>query len=394
VNDGRERTRKFALLLRRANHALRNGLRQSGVSSRDHNECAAIIERCYNAAGQRVQKIIGNTTYSYFYDLSGKVVAEWYGTPGGYNGWGKGYVYLGGQLVAQYADSTTHFVHKDHLGSTRLLTKLDQSVQETLDFLPYGEQLNSTSTTSHKFTGKERDAESNLDFFIARYYSSQFGRFLSPDEFTGGPVDAFSASDPLPPSPLPYADITNPQSLNKYTYTWNNPLRYTDPDGHFIDTILDVVFIAHDLVELAKNPNQENVTALALDTASAFIPFASGLGKGYKAAKALERAKQLEKAVELGKEGEKAAGIIKNTKHVDSLTNTAKFRVPDEMTKAGIREVKNVKELSLTNQIKDLLLASRKAKKKLTIVIRKDTKLSKPLQELVDKGQIKIEYLK
>jgi RHS repeat-associated protein len=267
-------------------------------------------------------------------------------------------------------------------------------VQETLDFLPYGEQLNSTSTTCHKFTGKERDAESNLDFFIARYYSSQFGRFLSPDEFTGGPVDAFSASDPLPPSPLPYADITNPQSLNKYTYTWNNPLRYTDPDGHFIDTILDVVFIAHDLVELAKNPNQENVTALALDTASAFIPFASGLGKGYKAAKALERAKQLEKAVELGKEGEKAAGIIKNTKHVDSLTNTAKFRVPDEMTKAGIREVKNVKELSLTNQIKDLLLASRKAKKKLTIVIRKDTKLSKPLQELVDKGQIKIEYLK
>jgi len=62
--------------------------------------------------------------------------------------------------------------------------------------------------------------------------ASTQGRFLSPDEFTGGPVDAFSASDPLPPGPLPYADITNPQSLNKYAYTYNNPLKYVDPDGH------------------------------------------------------------------------------------------------------------------------------------------------------------------
>ena len=45
-------------------------------------------------------------------------------------------------------------------------------------------------------------------------------------------MDAFSSNDPLPPGPLPYADITNPQSLNKYAYTFNNPLRYTDPNGH------------------------------------------------------------------------------------------------------------------------------------------------------------------
>jgi RHS repeat-associated protein len=81
-------------------------------------------------------------------------------------------------------------------------------------------------------TGKERDTESSLDYFVARYYTSAHGRFLSPDEFSGGPVDAFSANDPLPPGPLPYADITNPQSLNKYAYTYSNPLRYTDPTGH------------------------------------------------------------------------------------------------------------------------------------------------------------------
>jgi RHS repeat-associated protein len=144
----------------------------------------------------------------FIYDLNGNVVAEMQGTT-----WTKGYVYLCGQLVAQYADSTTHFVHKDHLGSTRLLTKVDQSVQETLDFLPYGEQLNSTSTTCHKFTGKERDAESGLDYFGARYDSSSRGRFMSADPSMESVV------------------LRNPQSWNRYTYTLNNPLRYIDPNG-------------------------------------------------------------------------------------------------------------------------------------------------------------------
>jgi len=61
---------------------------------------------------------------------------------------------------------------------------------------------------------------------------------MQPDDFPGGPVDAFSSNDPAPPGPLPYAPITNPQALNKFAYTYNNPLRYTDPDGH---SALDVV---------------------------------------------------------------------------------------------------------------------------------------------------------
>jgi RHS repeat-associated protein len=50
----------------------------------------------------------------------------------------------------------------------------------------------------YKFTGKERDSETGLDYFEARYYSSSMGRFMQPDEFAGGPVDVF---DPSPPTP-------------------------------------------------------------------------------------------------------------------------------------------------------------------------------------------------
>jgi RHS repeat-associated protein len=90
-----------------------------------------------------------------------------------------------------------------------------------------------------RFTGKQRDkfgdgTATGLDYFLARYYSAAQGRFTSPDEWAGGLVDPFTGGQVEPPGPLPYADIGNPQSLNKYAYVLNNPLRYTDPDGHCI----------------------------------------------------------------------------------------------------------------------------------------------------------------
>lgn len=73
--------------------------------------------------------------------------------------------------------------------------------------------------TAHKFTGKERDAESGLDMFGARYYGSSLGRFMTPD-WAEKPID------------VPYADFGNPQSLNLYSYVKNNPTTTRDLDGH------------------------------------------------------------------------------------------------------------------------------------------------------------------
>jgi RHS repeat-associated protein len=67
---------------------------------------------------------------------------------------------------------------------------------------------------AHKFTAKERDPESNLDNFGARYFSSQMGRFMSAD-----------------PSGVAFSNPANPQSWNLYSYVQNNPLSAVDPDG-------------------------------------------------------------------------------------------------------------------------------------------------------------------
>ena len=73
--------------------------------------------------------------------------------------------------------------------------------------------------TASRYTGKERDTESGLDYFGARYYASNMGRFMSPD---------WAAQA----QPVPYASLGNPQTLNLYSYMHNNPLGGVDPDGH------------------------------------------------------------------------------------------------------------------------------------------------------------------
>lgn len=89
------------------------------------------------------------------------------------------------------------------------------------DFYPFGGErdINSSCAQNYKFEGKERDAETNNDDFGARYYSSRLGRWLSAD---------WSAA----PAPVPYANLTNPQTLNLYAMVSDNPESFADLDGH------------------------------------------------------------------------------------------------------------------------------------------------------------------
>jgi len=119
--------------------------------------------------------------------------------------------------------TSTYYYAEDFLGSSRTMVQHGAtSPCFDADFLPFGREKDAVATCTqndYKFEGKERDTETGNDDFGARYYSSNFGRWLSPD---------WSSI----PAPVPYANLTNPQTLNLYAMVQDNPESSPDLDGH------------------------------------------------------------------------------------------------------------------------------------------------------------------
>jgi RHS repeat-associated protein len=171
----------------------------------------------YDGDGRRVQKSNGKL---YWYGATGDILDE---TDASGNLTNE-YVYFAGKRIARRDSSNNiYYYFADHLGSSRVITQANGTVCYDADYDPFGKEVVVTNTCpqNYKFNGKERDTETNLDDFGARYYSSQFGRWTSPD-WSGGP------------STVPYAELVNPQSLNLYSFVRNNPVTSADLDGHTI----------------------------------------------------------------------------------------------------------------------------------------------------------------
>lgn len=176
----------------------------------------------YDGDGQRVQKITcpagtsactaavsGATATTYVYDAWGNLAAEYGGS------------------TTSACGTPTCYLSVDQLGSTRLVTDSNGNAVRRYDYLPSGEELwagtgGRTTAMGYqsqpdgfnpKFTGQVRDTETDLDFFNARYYSSQQARFVSPDPENAG------------------ASMGDPQTWNGYSYVGNNPMSVTDPSG-------------------------------------------------------------------------------------------------------------------------------------------------------------------
>lgn len=207
----------------------------------------------YDGEGHRIKKVTGGLTTYYVYDAKGQVAAEYeQGTP---------------SVTPPAPYCSTCYLFADHLGSTRAVWD-STGVRARFDYLPFGEPIQadrngrtsaacvpgvancyvSSGNVTEKFTGKERDAETGLDFFggkltdpngdtqgqmpsqensgssnlppglrfgdfISRYYSSAQERFTSPD------------------FPLLDQSVESPQSWNLFSYVMNNPLTFFDPNG-------------------------------------------------------------------------------------------------------------------------------------------------------------------
>jgi RHS repeat-associated protein len=165
----------------------------------------------YDGDGKRVQKSGGKL---YWYGMGSDPLDETDLTGSITNAGFKEYIFFGSKRIAR-RDSTSavNYYFSDHLGTARIVANSSGTVLDDSDFYPFGGErvITSSSGNAYKFTGKERDTESGLDNFGARYDASSMGRFMSPDTGT------FQLGDP--------------RSLNRFTYVLDNPLRFFDPDG-------------------------------------------------------------------------------------------------------------------------------------------------------------------
>jgi RHS repeat-associated protein len=121
-------------------------------------------------------------------------------------------------LPGAEAQETVVYYTTDAVGSVRMVTDSGGAVVARYDYRPFGDPCGTAcgpqgTSEKRQFAGSEKDLETGLDYFGARYYQNPSGRF--------------SSTDPV----LTPEAFTNPQAWNRYTYTLNNPLRYIDPTG-------------------------------------------------------------------------------------------------------------------------------------------------------------------
>jgi RHS repeat-associated protein len=168
---------------------------------------SALSTSVYDGLGQRVQTVLNNVTTTIVYDIAGRKVAEY-------------------TDQAQAGGDGLRYVLMDHQGSTRVVTGSTGAVVARHDYLPFGEELwagtgtrtavqgyGATDLNRQRFALTERDAGTGLDHTWFRKHENKAGRWTSPDPYGGSMT------------------VGDPQSLNRYTYTKNDPVNRIDPSG-------------------------------------------------------------------------------------------------------------------------------------------------------------------
>ncbi|MFA5084294.1 MAG: RHS repeat-associated core domain-containing protein [Candidatus Paceibacterota bacterium] len=181
---------------------------------KDGSTSEVISEYSYDNNGERVKKVehkADGDEITYYIDDNFIRVVNSSGT------FDTVYYLQDGQLIAREENGQKFYYHPDHLGSTNIVTDESGNVVEKTEYAPFGAVLEGGSGR-FLFTGQESDKESGLMYYGARYYSPSLARFTQPD--------------------TEIQDIYDPQSLNRYSYARNNPLKYKDDTGHWIHIVV------------------------------------------------------------------------------------------------------------------------------------------------------------
>ncbi len=168
-----------------------------------HHSTGGTVTFTYDGEGKRAKKVRGASSTLYIGDHYEII-----------NGVATKYIFAGNLRIARVETGNTFYFHKDHLGSSTVMTDSNGiSWEERTEYMPFGAMRihEGADLSAYKFTDQELDAETGLYNYGARLYDPVIGRFICAD--------------------IIIPDLYNPQSLNRYSYCLNNPLIYVDPNG-------------------------------------------------------------------------------------------------------------------------------------------------------------------
>ncbi|MEM6454928.1 MAG: putative toxin, partial [Acidobacteriota bacterium] len=260
----------------------------------------------------------------------------------------------------------------------------------TQHFFGFGEPTDLAASSSDpertRFTGHERDlgtlggaggVQIELDFMRARFCSPWTARFLS--------VDPARES----------VRLQHPQTWNRFSYAFNNPVTLVDPDGRAAETPWDVANVAIGVGSLMANIAAGNVPGAVLDAGGIALDLAATAAPGVPGGASTSiKAARLAENVRFGKAFEKAVlnavEFTKNTERLVIEDSTKTFRIPDGLSKGILLEIKGVKKLPFSRQLQEFVAEARETNRTVVIAVTHNTKISKNLRPLIEQGKVVI----
>jgi RHS repeat-associated protein len=214
------------------------------------------------------------------------------------------------------------WLHGDHLGNASLISTNAGATSGQLRYDPYGQRRVASGNiwTEYTFTDQRQELNVGLMDYGARLYSPLLAQFISPDSLI---PNAYNVLD-----------------HNRYGYVRHNPMKYTDPTGHWVESAIDIALIGYDVYDISQNGlNWENGVSLAANVVGLILPVATGLGVVTRAAgkvddvaRAVTKADDFAKVPDgpvykIAKGSEPGQGVVTNDSVGKSLVraNASKF---------------------------------------------------------------------
>jgi len=160
------------------------------------------------------------------------------------------------------------------------------------NYQPFGVNSGKSGSEEFLYTGKPSDDSTGLYYFGARHYLPEIGSFITEDTHP--------------------ATLSDPQTLNVYAYCRNNPLKYVDPNGRWIETALDIVGFGLDLQAYNDDPSLFNAAMIGLDLVGMALPLVPAVG----CIRFIDKADDVLDAVKVASKADDLVDIIETPEHL------------------------------------------------------------------------------